>query len=375
MKIGIVCPYNISKGGGVQEHVLAQAAGLSKRGHKVLIITPRPRGQIGSEPKNIRFLGRAADIKSPFHTTGQVSVTPDIDEIDKLLETEKFDILHFHEPWVPMLSRQLLSRSKAVNIATFHAKLPDGIMSRTIEKAITPYTKSIVKYLDVLTAVSETAAEYIHTLTNKPVTIIPNGIDLSKYKTNNYSSKVQTSKSTKQILYIGRLEKRKGVKYLLQAFALLTGQDPELELIIAGDGSDRPKLELFVHDNHISNVTFLGFVDEITKLRLLKSASVFCSPALYGESFGIVLLEAMAVGLPVVAGNNAGYVSVLKGLGAISIINPKDTSELARRLEIMAGNDDLRKLWQKWAEEYVQQFDYSKIISQYEDLYKRAKAR
>jgi len=288
-----------------------------------------------------------------------------------MLEREKFDVLNFHEPWVPIMSRQLLVKSKCVNVATFHAKLPETIMARTIEKVITPYTKSVLKYLHELTAVSDAAAEYVRTLTPRPITIIPNGINLDKYKISN-SNENKSAPKEKTILYIGRLEKRKGVKYLIGAFGLIVKDNPGIHLIIAGGGPDREKLEDNVRNNNVSNVTFAGYVDEKQKLKLLEKADLFCSPALYGESFGIVLLEAMAKGIVTIAGNNSGYTSVLKEMGEISIINPKDTAEFARRLHLLLYDQHLRDLWQKWAKNYVKQFSYPKIIDQYEALYVKA---
>lgn len=358
------------RGGGVQECVLALQAELISRGYEVLIVTPKPREYTELQTENMRFMGIAKDVKSPFHTTAQISVSPDMETIDQLLASEKFDILHFHEPWVPMLSRQLLGRSRAINVATFHATLPDGVMSRTIEKVITPYTRSILKYFDALTAVSDTASLYAHSITDKPIQIIPNGIALEKYQVANHEQRAKNPEPSRMILYIGRLERRKGVLYLIKAFQDLLKVDPDVRLVISGDGPDRPKLEFFVHENHIPNIAFLGFVDETTKLRLMYEASLFCSPALFGESFGIVLLEAMAAGLPILAGNNRGYCEVLKQRGALSIVNPKDTTEFARRLKLFLGDKELRSLWSKWADEYVKQFDYPKVVDQYEALYK-----
>ncbi len=366
MRIGIVCPYNIFRGGGVQECVLALQAELAKRGHHARILTPLSKEARQRTIENVIFLGGGTEVKSPFHTTAQLSASANPEALQKILAEEEYDILHFHEPWVPILSRQLLVKSKAVNIATFHARLPDSVMTRTIERVITPYTKSIVKYLDRLTAVSPAAAQYIESLTSKPITIIPNGIDLKKYKTQSKPT------PTKNILYIGRLERRKGLKYLLLAFKLLLENYPDVHLIIAGDGSDRLKLEAFTKDNKINNVSFMGYVDEDEKLRLLAQSTLFCSAALYGESFGIVLLEAMASNVVTVAGNNPGYSTVLSGRGAISLVNPKDTVEFARRLDLMLNDGDLRKLWQSWAAKHVREFDYAKVVGQYEHLYKQA---
>lgn len=365
MKIGLVCPYNIFKGGGVQECVLALQSELARRGYKAHIITPSPRVTPEVVPESILLLGTSTDFKSPFHTTAQISVSVRADALEKALDKYRFDIIHYHEPWVPILSRQILVRSRAKNIATFHAKLPDTIMSRTIERVITPYTKSILKYLDSLTAVSDAGAEYIRSLTTQNIVIVPNGVDLDRYTFQNESSKQPN------ILYVGRLEKRKGLKYLLEAYRALSQVRPETQLIIAGDGPDRQKLEELANNRHLPNVRFLGFVSDEKKLALLREATVFCSPALYGESFGIVLLEAMATGVPIVAGDNPGYNAVLKGRGALSLVNPKHTKEFARKLELMLFDTELRQLWCEWAKTNVQQFSYAKVVDAYEDLYKQ----
>jgi len=295
------------------------------------------------------------------------------DEIDSMLEHEQFEVLHFHEPWVPVLSRQILSRSKTVNVATFHAKLPETMLSRTMAKVITPYTKPLLRHIDAFTAVSEAAAEYLLSLADVPVEIIPNGIVLKRFLK---PAGMQRPKGQpKTILFVGRLENRKGVTYLLDAFAQLQVREPDVHLVIAGDGPDREKLELQVEELGLKHVTFMGFVEEDVKREWLHKADLFCSPALYGESFGIVLLEAMAGSLVTVAGDNPGYESVMQGLGKLSLIDPKDTSTFSHRLQLMLFDEDLRKLWLKWANDYVRQFDYPKIVDRYEAVYEAAVAQ
>jgi phosphatidylinositol alpha-mannosyltransferase len=374
MKIGLVCPYNIAKGGGVQEIVRAMQQELLRRGHETLIITPEPRDMPEVHRKDsIIFVGGAADFKTALHTTSQFSMAADTYGITQMLEEENFDILHFHEPWVPMLSRQILSRSQAINVATFHAKLPETLMTRTMARVVTPYTKAVLKQLHVLTAVSEAASEYVRSLTDDPVSIIPNGIDLSVYK--NTPKLPAVDDPTKTILYIGRLERRKGVSCLLQAYKLLEEREPDVRLIIAGDGPDREKLEELADDLDISNITFLGYITEAEKVSLLGQADLFCAPSLFGESFGIVLLEAMATGVVTVAGSNPGYASVLQELGSLSLVNPKDSEEFARRLDVMLHDEGLRKLWQKWAKSYVRQYNYPIIVDQYVEVYETALKR
>jgi len=361
-------PYNITKGGGVKEHIFAQQTELVRRGHDVVIITPQPRESYAADGRKVAFLGTATEFKSPLNTVAQVSASVLTDEIDTLLEHEQFDILHFHEPWVPVLSRQILSRSNTVNVATFHAKLPETMVSRTMAKVITPYTKPLLRHIDAFTAVSEAAAEYLLSLADVSVEIIPNGIDLKHFRKSPAAPQQPTS-GPKTVFYVGRLEHRKGVKYLLRAFAELEAREPNVRLLIAGDGPDREKLEDYAQELGIKNVHFLGFIDEAQKKELLHTSDLFCSPAIFGESFGIVLLEAMASGLVTVAGDNPGYESVMQGLGKLSLINPKDTSLFAHRLQLLLFDEDLRALWKKWAKDYVRQFDYPKVVDRYEAVY------
>lgn len=348
----------------MQECVFLLQRELTKRGHNVLILTPQARSSSEILPNYVRVLGTASDMKTPLHTTAQVSISLDTRQLDDLLKAENFDLLHFHEPWVPLLARQILGRSDAKNVATFHAKLPDTMMSKALEKVVTPYTKSVLKHLDGLTAVSEAAAEYVTGITDRHVEIIPNAIDVKDFKS-------IVRKPTRSILYIGRLEKRKGVKYLIQAYAELSKYIDNIELIIAGDGPDREKLEELTEELELQNVKFLGYITDIHKRKLLSAAGVFCSPALYGESFGIVLLEAMAAGIPIVAGDNPGYASVMKGRGMLSLVDPEDTANFARRLELLLFDRTLQRALSDWADNYVDQFDFSLVVDQYEQLYKR----
>ncbi len=368
MKIGLVCPYSVNKQGGVLEVVLALKDGLQKRGHTVKLITPLPRGNNVEHPDDIIFFGTSTDFRAPARTTAQISSTADNEEVDALLAKEGFDILHFHEPWIPFLSRQLLQRSSSVNIATFHSKVPESLVPRSFVKVMTPYLRSVMKYLHVYTAVSESGAEYVAGMIDNPITIIPNGVDIKKYHKVTVRKK-PLDEEEPTVLFIGRLEGRKGVKYLLSAFQVFSQENPRAKLLIVGDGPEREKLELLAEDLKISNISFMGHVSEEDKLDLLAEADLLCSPALFGESFGIVLLESMATDTVCIAGDNSGYEGVMRDMGAISLVNPEDTKEFARRMNILIHEKALRKLWLKWSSTYVKQFDNPLITAQYEKLY------
>jgi phosphatidyl-myo-inositol alpha-mannosyltransferase len=366
LKIGIVCPYDMFRGGGVQEFVKALQHGLERRGHMVIVITPKPRHYEGTIPPNYKLIGTSARFNTPLQTLVDVTAGIDSDEVSEYLLEQQFDILHFQEPWVPDLGRQLLSRSNTLNLATFHAALPPTAMSRSIERVAVPYTRSALKYLDQLVAVSDPAASYVRSQSDAPIIIIPNGIDLTKY----HAPKKRPVHSVKQIFYVGRLEKRKGVRYLIEAVAHLQQWHPEISLLIGGDGPLREQLEEYARDKNV-DAQFLGYLSDADKIHLLQSADLFVAPAIHGESFGIVLLEAMACGIPIIAGDNPGYRSVMNGIGSVSLVNPRHSLDMARRMELLLYTPELRELWLQWAKEYVKQFDYERIIDQYEVLYKR----
>lgn len=367
MKIAIFTPYNIFKSGGVQEHVQHQAQILRIRGHEVTIITPRPRNVTEDEaPKGVKFLGTSARIKTPSATSSDVSATIDNDAIDAELAKD-YDIIHVHEPLAPIAARQILTRSegKALRVGTFHAALPGNALGKSLVSTYKTYARAVLPHIDIITAVSPAAIGYIEDFTDLPIHYVPNGIDLDLYSTKSHKRDLNS------ILFLGRLEKRKGARQTINAFRELKKLKPKAKLIIAGDGPLRKSLEQYVDDKEIKDVEFLGFINNKQKLSLLNKCGIYTSPALYGESFGIVLAEAMAMQIPTVAHPNDGYKWVMKDTGRLSLVDCTDPVEYAQRMQLMLEDEDLRALWQKWAEKYVKQFSYEIVVDEYEKLYKK----
>ena len=366
MKIAVFTPYNIFKPGGVQEHVEAQVALLRKRGHDVTILTPRRRDKEEYEaPDGVVFLGLSARINTPSATSADVSISLDNEAIDAEL-AKKYDVIHVHEPLVPIAARQLLDRAEghALRVGTFHAALPGNTLGKSLLATYRTYAKSVVPLVDEITAVTPAAIGYIGDYARKPITYIPNGIDLKSY------TQRDVERDKNLIVYINRLEKRKGPLQLLKAFKYLKEElNPDAELKVCSDGPMREMLESYVKENEIQDVEFLGFISDEQKFDLLSRCGVATYPALYGESFGIVLAEAMAMGAPTVAHPNDGYKWVLTETGRIGLVNCKDPEAYAHRLHLMQEDDGLRSLWQKWAKKHVQQYDYKNIVDSYEKLY------
>jgi phosphatidylinositol alpha-mannosyltransferase len=381
MKIALVCPYNMfEQAGGVADLVVNLHEGLKKRGHQVKIITPRPAGFKGEAPKDYILLGNISGTRfsAGLGTTGHWTFDIDSDEVAEALSRERFDVINFHEPWAPILARQLLQHSEAAHVGTFHANLFDSAAGKSLINLFVPYAKGVGEKLDLVTAVSPAPAAALlekggpdHRLVQN-IRYIPNGIDLKRYSKR--PPLAVRHPNMKTILHVGRLEGRKGIKYLLRAFKELASRRDDVQLMIAGQGADEQKLRDFVDEQKIPRVTFLGYITNEDKVYHLHRADVFCSAAIRGESFGIVLLEAMAAGTPIVAGDNMGYIHVLRDTGAISLVNPKDIVDFSRRLEIMLFNDDIRSVWLKWAKKYIKDFDYPRVVAQYEEAYKEALA-
>lgn len=366
MKIGLVCPYDFFRHGAVQKLVALLDEELTLRGYDVRIITPRPRGFKGNPPPRTIFAGKSAKWNTPLQTTLEVGITLETSDLEEMLAAENFDVIHVHEPEVPVLGAQIAARANCPIIATFHATHPDNTVGKTIELFRIPLARSIFKNLAAMTAVSDSAARFVRDWSGQDVAIVPNYIDLDLYR-----NLPAEKRDDNMILYVGRLEKRKGVKYLLEAFKELAARDKKARLVIAGEGPERESLEYLVETRDIPRVKFLGAVTEKKKVALLKKARVFCSPAIYGESFGVVLLEAMAAGTPTIAGDNPGYACVMKGRGLLSLVNPKDALDFARRLELFMQDEGVRQTWLEWANTYVEQFDSQPVIDQYEQVYKQ----
>lgn len=371
MKIGIVCPYNLFRHGGVQETVFAHSRILEKRNEDVRIISPRPYGYEGEVPDNVCLVGLSTDLNYPFKTKADISFNVGQQEMKDLLESERFDVLHFHEPWVPMFPRQLLNLSRAVNVGTFHAKWPEKLIYRTFGKAIKPYARSVVDDLDYLVAASEPASHYINELIGTEVPIIYNGIDLKRFNPARVNPLPEYDDDVPTIVYINRLERRKGPDLLLQAYSHLFERMENVRLVIASDGDMRSKLEDYVKIYKLPNVEFLGFIDDETKVRLYRSADVYTAPSPYGEGFGIVLLEAMAMGVPYIAGENPGYRYASADMADQLLVDPYDAKAYADKLERLLTDKTVRDEYKNWAAERIKLFDYERIVSQYQDVYEQ----
>lgn len=376
LKIGIVCPYNMFRSGGVQDVVRNHYKYLKARGHTVKILTINTPD--AKETEDYILLGASIEVTSGstrFEISGKLPELFDISgkSITEVLEQEKFDILHFHEPRVPILPVQILLKSQTTNVATVHATNPNSLTIEVVNQVVRPYQASHFLKMDAVSTVSTAPLEDLRKLYKRDITIIHNGIDLEEFNRPYPPLEKFTSDNKKRnILYVGRLEKRKGVMHLVKAYREVKQQFPDCRLIIAGKGEELQRIKTYVQKYKLKDVEFLGYVDEEMKKRLYVSCDVFCSPAFTGESFGIVLLEAMAFGKPIVAGDNPGYRYVLKDRGSLFLVDPRNHHDFADKLFVLLKDQELREFMGEWGKEEVKKYDYKVIVEDLEKFYYQA---
>ncbi|MEO9476649.1 MAG: glycosyltransferase family 4 protein [Cyclobacteriaceae bacterium] len=365
MKIAQVCPYDFSRPGGVKSHIESLSKYLQRAGHDVKILAPKPSVQqtnvyhFGGN-KSINLGGTKIDIN--------IALGSDRKSLKNFLKEEKFDIIHFHTFWNPLLPFQIRRFSNSKYITTFH----DTPKNQFVGKNIMPIAaKGVFKLMDAIISVSETQASYINRFSRREISIIPNGIDLELYS--KPISPINRFKDDKlNILFLSRLEPRKGLIYALESYKTLKSANSNLRLLIAGDGDERQLAEKMISEHNLSDVEMLGFVSETEKLQLLKTADIYLAPAIYGESFGIVLLEAMAMGTPLVGFANEGYLNVISGMQKEYFAEPRDSVSLTAMLKKLCEDPNIRSTLSQKGLEKVKNYDWplvtSEILKMYEKL-------
>jgi phosphatidylinositol alpha-mannosyltransferase len=367
MKIALVSPYDFAHPGGVVNHILALDRQFTRMGHDVRVIAPASQGvpTIGD-----RFIpiGRPRPIPasgSICRITLSLWLAP---RIKKVLAREKFDIIHLHEPFMPMLCSAVLRYSETANVGTFHAYHGSpGYNFGWPISAIILYRRR--RKLMGKIAVSRPAMNFASKHVPGHYDIIPNGVDLEHFTPD--VAPIERFRDGKvNILFVGRLEKRKGLDHLLKAYRQVKAKVPESRLIVVGPGTRlRKKYEKHVRRSGLKDVVFAGYTSYDELPRYYKTADIFCTPATGRESFGIVLLEAMAVGTPVVATNIDGYAGVMTQGKEGLLVPPKDDTELARALLSLMSDEPLRRQMGARGLVTAQQYDWKKIARQVFELY------
>jgi phosphatidylinositol alpha-mannosyltransferase len=346
MKIGIVSPYDWSYPGGVREHIRHLAEQFILMGQDVRVIAP------GKETKGILaekhlFYGMGKTAPLPFNgSIARIAIDPMLSwRVRDILQRERFDILHIHEPLVPGLSITALRFSQTLNVGTFHSfTKPGGLTSpyHLAYASASPFLRPYFRRLDGRIAVSTAAHQFVSRYFTADYQIIPNGVDQLRFH-DGVQPLPQFQDGKQNILFVGRFERRKGAKYLLRAIPLIRERHPDTRFIFVGEGRLRYGFQRYVQRHELQDVVFTGYISDAELPRYFASANVFCAPAISGESMGIVLLEAMAAGKPIVASNIPGYATVVNS-GADGLLTPpRDSRELANAVGYLLDNEALRR--------------------------------
>ena len=372
MKIGILSQSYYPRYGGVTEHVHHTALELRRRGHDVRIITSRFRS---GETNHAAFVERVGyNILIPFNRAF-VDLTVGVAlrrRLRQLLREHEFDVLHIHCPTSPTLPILAIQTASCPQVGTFHTTAGRSFLQNTFQ----PYLSRVVERLDARIAVSQTAADSARLYYPGEYHIIPNGVDVERFHPGVRPFEEWREEGRVNLLFVGRLDPRKGVHVLLAAMQeVVQRTGGRARLLVVGDSYLRPKLEASVPAAARDHVRFLGHVSSHDLPRWYATADVFVSPASGNESFGIVLLEAMASGRAVVASDIPGYRSVVipevNGVG----VPPGDAERLAAALAELVSDPERRRLLATRGRQRALEFAWPRVTQRIEALYREVVAR
>lgn len=344
MKIGMVSPYDWSYPGGVRDHVRHLTEEFIAMGHEVHILTPASGIKGPLIKRNVYKMGGTTPV--PINgSIARIALNPSlVPHVRQVLRRERFDVIHLHEPLIPGLPLAVLRYSRALNVGTFHAYARFDMVS-------TPYLAYACAYPFLLPyfrrlagriAVSLAAYSFVSHFFDGDYRIIPNGVNLEHFSPS-IAPFPEYMDGKQNILFVGRLEKRKGVKYLLRAIPTIRERFPNTRFIFVGEGRLRDGFQQFVERHGWHDVIFTGYIRDEDIPRYFACAHVFCAPAIGGESLGIVLLEAMASGKPVVATNIEGYTTIVHdGIDGL-LATPRDSESLTVAVGHLLENEPLRQ--------------------------------
>ncbi|MFA9445698.1 glycosyltransferase family 4 protein [Egicoccus sp. AB-alg6-2] len=364
LRVALVTPYDLRTPGGVQSHVTHLAAALRARGDEVTVFGP------GSD--EAAAIGRS--LRVPFN--GSVApVAPSPRAARRLraqLRAAAPDVVHVHEPVVPWAGLAAVRADVAPVVGTFHAWSSDIRAYRLAR----PFGRRVLEGLAAAIAVSEAAAGYHADALGVPVSrfrVVPNGVDVARFAAAEPLADIARS-GQPTLLFVGRLEQRKGLEPLIRAFTQLKTQRPDLRLYVVGDGPERDRCQQLLPARLRADVVFLGRVGEDELPRFFASCDLYVSPALGGESFGIVLLEAMAAGCALVASDLPGYRTVARDGAQGRLVPPGDPRALAGAIGALLDNPSLRAAMAAEGRRTVAAYDWPVVASRIRAVYESARA-
>ncbi len=367
LKIAMVAPYEYPYPGGVTAHISHLSETLQKHGHEVHIIAPCTED---ADLADNVIPATTHIVRFPFAgSKARISLSPRVyNRVKPILEKHRFDVIHLQEPLTPTLPWAVLLHSTSVNVGTFHAY-------RETSLAYATWRILLERFADKLhgrIAVSEVARDFAAQYFPGDYRVIPNGINPEEFSNPDIEPVERFNDGRPNILFVGRLEKRKGFEHLLGAYEALKSHIPEARLIVVGafDKEDKEPYVKHARERGIRDVRFVGYVPSEHLPRYYKTCAVCCTPSTGAESFGIVLLEAMASGKPIVATNIPGYRSVLQDGVQGLLVAPEDEAALAAALERILLNPEMARKMGEAGLRRAQEFSWDKVTAQVVEYYR-----
>jgi phosphatidyl-myo-inositol alpha-mannosyltransferase len=362
MKVLLACPYDWASAGGVQVQVRELAERLRARDHRTLIVAPGPDATSNGL---VQIVGRP--VRVPYGgTVAPISFSPGSwRRLRSAMRAFGPDVVHVHEPFTPSTSMLATLAATAPVVATFHAFLD---RSRLMEIS-GPILRRIDRRIDAAVAVSEAAAAFVRRVRRGPVEIVPNGVDVSRFA--EPADPPEGLPPGRRILWVNRLDPQKGFGVMVDAFARLARDRDDVFLVVAGEGRDRVALSSLPRQTR-NRVVTLGTVPHDELPRYHAAADVFCSPAVGQESFGLVLVEAMAAGVPVVATDIPGYREVVReGVDGL-LVRPNDPGALSDAVRRLLSEPELASALAAVGRARAREFAWDAVVPRLEAVYGRA---
>lgn len=361
MRIGLVCPYSFDVPGGVQFHVRDLAEWLLRRGHEVSVLAPADDGT--PVPPYVVTAGRAV----PVHYNGsvaRVSFGPvSATRVRRWLGEHDFDVLHIHEPVTPSLSVLALWAADLPVVATFHTSIPRSRAMAAAYPILRPALEKIAARIAVSEEARRTTVEHV----GGDAVLVPNGIYVSRFAAAAPRPEWRGAGGT--VAFVGRIdEPRKGLPVLLEAWPAVVARHPGARLLVAGRG-DTEEAASSLPVGLRGTVTFLGAVSDHDKAALLRTADVYVAPHTGGESFGVVLVEAMAAGAPVLASDLAAFRAVLGGGRYGQLFPVGEAGALAVRLAELLADAESRERLSSAGRLAAARYDWDVVGAEVLDVY------
>ena len=363
MKIALVSPYDYAYQGGVTSHVSQLANELHRTGNEVHIIAPCSADE---PPTDLPFHRLGTPVSLPANgSVARIAIGARLSQdVRETLASGAFDVVHLHEPLMPTLPLAVLRASRTTNVGTFHAARRSSLAYLSAK----PFLEYFFRKLHGKIAVSEPARDFIGEHFPSQYKIIPNGIDFERFN-RRQPPITELQDGRLNVLFLGRLEKRKGLSHLLRAWGQVREVVPRSRLVVVGGGSGLEHYQKFVQGVESDDIVFTGPVSDEDKVRYYQTADLYCAPSTGGESFGIVLLEAMAAGTPIVATDIPGYREVVTEGKEGLLVPPKNADQLADVIIRLLLDSRARAHLAENGRRSAAKYDWSRIAAEVLDYY------